>query len=418
MTDATAMRARARGLADIFAAATAALVPWSTSATLIAVAVWFVAILVALRPGELRETMRHPAVYLPVALVAAAAAGTLWAEVAWAERLRGLDPFLRLLLLPLLFAQYRSGGAWRWMFAAFLASCIALLAISFAGMAWHGTIGRHYKTIGVPVRDYIAQSGEFILCAAGLLYVTMQRWQERRFAAAATAAVLAVLFAVNVAYVAPSRTGLVTIPLLFALFAVTQFRLRQMLALLACVALFVGAVWISSTKVQERITGIFAEVQNYRLNNAETSAGLRVEFWQQALKIIATAPVIGHGTGSVVDMFAKAHAAEAHNSIATPTVNPHNQTFMIAIQLGFLGALLVFAMWLAHLRLFLRDRGLAAWIGLAVVVQNFAGCLFNNHLFDFAQAWIYVFGVGAAGGAVLARQADVPSRASQRPSTV
>ena len=46
-----------------------------------------------------------------------------------------------------------------------------------------------------------------------------------------------------------------------------------------------------------------------------------------------------------------------------------------------------------------RGSGLVEWIGLVIVVQNIVGSLFNSHLFDFDQGWIYVLGVGVAGGA-------------------
>ena len=87
-------------------------------------------------------------------------------------------------------------------------------------------------------------------------------------------------------------------------------------------------------------------------------------------------------------------------SAATATTNPHNQTFAVAIQLGLAGAVVLWAMWIAHLLLF-RGSGLAEWIGFVVVVQNIVGSLFNSHLFDFGQGWVYVVGVGVAGGAVL-----------------
>jgi O-antigen ligase len=41
------------------------------------------------------------------------------------------------------------------------------------------------------------------------------------------------------------------------------------------------------------------------------------------------------------------------------------------------------------------------WIGLLVVVQNFFTSLFNSHLFDFHEGWMYVLGVGIAGGMTL-----------------
>ena len=62
-------------------------------------------------------------------------------------------------------------------------------------------------------------------------------------------------------------------------------------------------------------------------------------------------------------------------------------------------------MWIAHLLLF-RAEGMAAWIGLVVVIQNVVGSLFNSLLFDFTQGWMYVVGVGIAGGVVLQNARD------------
>jgi O-antigen ligase len=78
----------------------------------------------------------------------------------------------------------------------------------------------------------------------------------------------------------------------------------------------------------------------------------------------------------------------------------------MAIQLGLVGTALMFAMWIAHLLLF---RGGSSWavLGIMVVTQNIIGSLFNSHLFDFAQGWLYVWGVGVLGGMALrARSAD------------
>ena len=67
------------------------------------------------------------------------------------------------------------------------------------------------------------------------------------------------------------------------------------------------------------------------------------------------------------------------------------------MQWGLLGVMLLYTMWLSHLRLF-TGRTLAAWIGLVVVVQNVVSSLLNSHLADFHEGWIYVLGVGIAGG--------------------
>jgi O-antigen ligase len=64
---------------------------------------------------------------------------------------------------------------------------------------------------------------------------------------------------------------------------------------------------------------------------------------------------------------------------------------------GVVGIAVVVAMWWFHLLIF-RVDGLVTWIGLLVVVQNFLTSLFNSYLFDFHEGWMYVLGLGIAGG--------------------
>jgi hypothetical protein len=50
---------------------------------------------------------------------------------------------------------------------------------------------------------------------------------------------------------------------------------------------------------------------------------------------------------------------------------------------------------------------LLAWIGLIAVVQNVVSSLFNSHLFDFYQGWLYVSAVGIVGGQLQREKASV-----------
>ena len=52
---------------------------------------------------------------------------------------------------------------------------------------------------------------------------------------------------------------------------------------------------------------------------------------------------------------------------------------------------------------------------MLVVVQNIFTSLFNSHLFDFHEGWMYVLGVGVAGGMVLnsRRNRPEPGRSSR-----
>ena len=131
---------------------------------------------------------------------------------------------------------------------------------------------------------------------------------------------------------------------------------------------------------------------------------MRLEFWQKSLGFIAEAPVAGHGTGSTRGLFEQAATGPKVLAGSRVVSNPHNQTLNVAIQWGVFGVFVLYAMWWRHLLMF-RSEGLAAWVGLLVVVQNISTSLFNSHLFDFHQGWMYVLGVGVAGGMVLRQRA-------------
>jgi len=122
-------------------------------------------------------------------------------------------------------------------------------------------------------------------------------------------------------------------------------------------------------------------------------------FWSKSIEFIRQSPLFGHGTGSIHMLFEKSAVGQS-GPAGVASTNPHNQTLAVAIQLGLVGVAVLWAMWIAHLLLF-RGNSLVEWIGLVVVVQNIVGSIFNSHLFDFVQGWVYVVGVGVAGGIVL-----------------
>ena len=143
------------------------------------------------------------------------------------------------------------------------------------------------------------------------------------------------------------------------------------------------------------------DYQLYKTENVPTSIGIRLEFWKKSLRFFAEAPVVGHGTGSTARFVRAGRPGDTYSATSQVIGNPHNQTLNVAVQWGAVGVILLYAMWLVHLLLFRGDDSLA-WIGLLVVVQNIFTSLFNSHIFDFHEGWMYVLGVGIAGGMTLA----------------
>jgi O-antigen ligase len=291
----------------------------------------------------------------------------------------------------------------------FLASCVVLLIASFVMIPWPQLHPRGPTLEGVPVKSYIVQGLEFAMCVAVLLEIARVKAAARQWQSAAVFAALGLAFLADVFFVNTGRTTLVIIPALLVVYGVWRSGWKGFVGASLAAAILASAVWFASPYVRERVTAIYTETVSYEQHNDASSSGTRIEFWKKSLRFIASAPLFGHGTGSIVDQFKRAEAGQGASAI--PSSNPHNQTFAVGIQLGFAGMIVLWAMWLSQLLLF-RGAGLAAWTGLVIVASNIVGSLFNSFIFDFTEGWIYVFGVGVAAGMVR-RSPDAAAKPAQ-----
>jgi O-antigen ligase len=396
--------ARLTAAADWLAVATVVSLPWSTSATGILLVLLLVTLIPTLDWHELRRELLTPAGGLPVLLVILGVLGMAWADVSWHERWGGVTSFFRLLVIPLLFVQFRrSDRGWQ-VIGAYVLSCVVLLVLSTL---------MHDPTKGedVLVKNSATQSGEFVICIFGLLYLAVDCVERRRWwwFGGLVAVMLGML--ANMFYIATGRTALVIIPVLLVWFAAKRLSGKGMAVLFACGITVAVVGWLSSPYLRFRTTDLWTGYQGYMDSKAPTSSGQRVSFYLASLNFIRQAPIIGHGTGTIGALFEQA-VRDKTGPAHWLSNNPHNQTFAVAIQLGLVGAAVLWAMWVTHLLLF-RSSGLVEWVGLVIVVQNIVGSLFNSHLFDFGQGWIYVLGVGVAGGMALKkRAAEKPAAAA------
>jgi O-antigen ligase len=397
--------------ADLYPALAAASLPWSTTAVSVFTALWMLVVLPTIRWRTFFASLRAPASFLPLAFVALAIAGLFWTEDSWPIALQGLVPVSKLLAVPLLLYHYERSQRGHWVLFAFVASCVLLMGLSWVTYFadWKASPG---GIAGVPVRNYIDQSHEFALClfvmAPLLLSFTANGHRAWAFACAA----IMLGFYLDMRFVATSRTAFIYLPVLLILFAVKYLNRRHAVYFLLFAAVVESGVLLSSPYLRDRVE---RTVQDYRVDRdtnvargetnvdrdtnaatAATSNGLRLAYWRVSIRSISEAPVFGHGTGSTLKLFSR-EAEGKRGEWGNIIRNPHNQTLYVAIQWGVLGCLVLYAMWYFHLQLF-RGSCFASWTGLVIVVQNFISSLLNSHLFDFHEGWVYVLGVGVAGG--------------------
>jgi O-antigen ligase len=395
-------RTRLAGLADALAVAVAAALPWSTSALGIFLVLWLLALIPTLDWPDIRRELMTAAGGLPVLLFALGVAGMAWADVGWDARWEGLDSFWKLLIIPLLMVQFRRSGNGHRVFLGFLVACTLLLVASFAVTVWP-YLPRGSTDRGVAVKSYIIQSIEFTMCAAGLLYLAVDYWRGRRRALAVALALLGSAFLFDIFFIATGRTALVVIPVLVLVYGTWRFGGRGFVAAAGTVLVIAATVWASSPHLRNRVAGILTATERHEDLRDVTPSEQRLVYWAKSLGFIEDAPLIGHGTGSIEEMFTRSAVGQT-GARGQAADNPHNQSFAVGIQLGLVGVMVLWAMWIAHFALF-RAGGLVAWIGLVVVTQNVVGSLFNSFLFDYTEGWLYVFGFGVAAGMMRQQQA-------------
>jgi O-antigen ligase len=392
---------------DLVAVLLAALLPWSTSGVGIGFVLWLAAVAATLELRPFLRSLQRPIGALPIALVALAALGTLWSDAPWETRLHALGPAAKLLALPFLFYHFERSARGMWVFVAFLASCTLMTVAS-----WIVVID---PSLSMKIPGEPTGHGIFVKCTVVLAFPIITLFREGKIRQALLLTAVAANFVVNMVFVVVSRTALVTLPVMLAAFAMAHLKWRTNVMLFAAAIVLGPLAWTVSPQLQATTNRFVRDYRVYKELNQPTSIGLRLEFWEKSLRFFAEAPVIGHGTGSTRGLFEAAATGPAVLAQGQVIGNPHNQTLNVAVQWGTIGVVILYAMWISHFLLF-RGEGLAAWIGLMVVLQNVFSSLFNSHLFDFHEGWMYVLGVGIAGGMVLrARYEATESSGTARP---
>jgi len=146
-----------------------------------------------------------------------------------------------------------------------------------------------------------------------------------------------VLFVVclhNLFFVVPGRTGQLIVIALILLFAIQRLGNKQRLFIVIAVLLSL-TFYLNFSDKASRINEGIANTQAYLKpvpEQTESPMGLRYTFWGNSLKLILEKPLLGHGTGSYSREYRRLVQDERLVS-----KNPHNEFFMIGVQLGLIG---------------------------------------------------------------------------------
>ncbi|MDQ2993451.1 MAG: O-antigen ligase family protein [Pseudomonadota bacterium] len=280
------------------------------------------------------------------------------------------------LLIPLFFEE-----KWRQYALNILIIVMSIIMLlSYLKIAGWLTISVRYEDSAV-FKDHIQMN--FLM--AFLVYLLLGKCFERSSVSVTLFwAALLLLAAVNTLYFSEGRTGYVVFAVLILLFGWQRFSFKGFFIALLSIGLLVSGVWLSASHSQNRVVQVVTETKQYQQGNAQTSTGLRLSFYKNAVRLIAQHPIIGSGTGSVTTQYQK-----IETNSALQTSNVHNEYLNIAIQLGIIG--LSFMLYF-FIMIFIKSYTLGQRyreLAQATVVAIAVGCLANSWLMDTLEGHFF-----------------------------
>lgn len=320
-----------------------------------------------------------------------------------------MTKYAKLLLLPLL-VMTMSNERWRQRaIHAFLVGAVLAAALSYARfLGWVPTRCQQSMVQGT------IHFGTIMAFAA--YFFARKAFASKRLAWLWTLTSACIAF--DVLYTNRARTGYVVLFALVVLLAWQRFGWRGMMigalasTLLAAVAFTTSPV--AKRRLDEAISNVHAYAQRQHPHEGMltgNSMGLRLQFWQNTLALIAKHPLFGTGTGSLHQDYKKLVAG----TDTLVAVNPHNEYLGTTAQLGIVGLTLLLGMgasaWRQGLKLPSVDRDAVQ----AVIATVAIGSLFNSLLLDVNEGRFFVVMLGLLLAGV-ANQARSSSDLSLTPS--
>src|SRR5215212_6874519 len=150
-----------------------------------------------------------------------------------------------------------------WVFIAFLVSCTLLMLMSWIVLIDPSLSLKPIAAAerGIFVKNYIDQSQEFALCAVALAYPIIRLLQANRLWLAMVLAVISLGFIVNMSFVIVSRTAMVTIPVMIAVFALLHLRWRTSLVIFSGLVGLAGLAFAASPVLQQKTETCVSDYQ-------------------------------------------------------------------------------------------------------------------------------------------------------------
>jgi O-antigen ligase len=322
--------------------------------------------------------------YCILIAVFAFAASLFWTVAPEADALGSLAKYGKLITVLLVLGLIRDRREAKFALAAFILAQVFLLASSWL-LFIHVPVP--WATSNMALLQFAVFSSYLDQGIMGAVLAALC-WHLRNLAPGRFGPHIAVAIAAaamaNVLFVLSGRSGHVVAIALLSLAIMWELPRRFRLVALAVPFLLVLILFLSSTKVRERLMMVKTEVASYSTQvQPTTSSGIRLGLWRRAAQIIAENPVAGAGVGAWSTEYNRLQRSQnpAHVDIAG-NGNPHQEYLLWGVQLGIPGVVLFCALLLASLRDSLNMEQAQARALQSTVTALAVACAFNASIYD------------------------------------
>jgi O-antigen ligase len=309
--------------------------------------------------------------------------GLTYSEADWSHKLSWWLKYDKLLYIPMIVSIMQTEKYRKYAVNAFILSSILVLTISYSKFLHiipFEDVGQGY----IAFRNRIAQS----IFMAFTVYLMLHRALNASGSYRTTWLILIALATINILFMVNGRTGQVLLIALALWFIWETWGLKSIkwfaLTLIGGILVYQAI----PNMHHSRLLDIKQEITAHNSVSNRTSAGERVEFYKNALIIVAKHPILGIGTGSFENEYRKLAKTQETSRDTVP--NPHNQFLLTTAELGAIGLITLMCFWFVHWRTTYQLEKIQYQITFrGLILTIFIGSFFNSLLLDAGEGRLY-----------------------------
>jgi O-antigen ligase len=324
--------------------------------------------------------------------------------------------YVNSLFFVAVFATIVTDPLWRdRVFVAFMAGMglsllLSLLSVMgiFPWIAGHGSGSAHTFYSYITHNFFMA-----IAIYSGFTYWLFRAGAWPKWARIAVPGIL-ILGVIDLLFLVDGRTGHVVFLAMVMTYLIARYRWKGIGYGLAAISVITAtAIALPGSFNKRTVTAVKELESSVTRGDNETSIGLRYRFYKYGIQIIHDKPLMGHGTGSIDDVYMNYDPAYAQ-LYPDKGAHLHSEFLMVASELGFFGLAIFITLLGLMARLASQLAGEHRYLALGVLTAYAVGSMVNSMLLDANEGHLFALLTGALySGVGLRGRSDEDSSIAQ-----